>query len=239
MSRPDPKTAVLLMAHGSRRADANADLEELARRVRDRGGYAIVEVSYLELAEPSIPAGGRNCVAKGADRVLMLPYFLSAGRHVTEDLQRFQRELSAEFPRTPFELCPPLGLHPLMTQIALDRLSSSSPSDNDKRQRSIAYVESLLSMKKHKSMYLGTVTVESAVGYLNGFQGACFAAGLTSVLEQSRAVYKERGWHAGSHHPSHAMIQQGLPVEDIVDELIDIEIEAIRRASIPDQHITA
>jgi sirohydrochlorin ferrochelatase len=122
MSQPDSQTAVLLMAHGSRRADANADLEELARRIRERGGYKIVEASYLELAEPSIPQGGRNCVTKGATRVLMLPYFLSAGRHVTEDLQRFQRELNVEFPHVPFELCPPLGLHPLMTQIVLDRL---------------------------------------------------------------------------------------------------------------------
>lgn len=123
---PDPQTAVLLMAHGSRRADANADLEELARRVREQGGYAIVEVSYLEIAEPSIPAGGRHCVARGANRVLMLPYFLSAGRHVTEDLQAFQRQLATEFPTVEFELCPPLGLHPLMTQIVLDRLLDSN-----------------------------------------------------------------------------------------------------------------
>jgi sirohydrochlorin ferrochelatase len=114
------------MAHGSRRADANADLEELARRVRAQGGYTIVEVSYLELAEPSIPAGGRNCVTRGANRVLMLPYFLSAGRHVTEDLQEFQRQLAAEFPAVRFKLCPPLGLHPLMTQIVLDRLLDSN-----------------------------------------------------------------------------------------------------------------
>jgi sirohydrochlorin ferrochelatase len=122
----DPQTAVLLMAHGSRRADANADLEELARRVREQGGYALIEISYLELAEPSIPQGGRNCVARGANRVLMLPYFLSAGRHVTEDLQGFQRQLAEEFPTVAFELCPPLGLHPLMTQIVLDRLLESS-----------------------------------------------------------------------------------------------------------------
>jgi sirohydrochlorin ferrochelatase len=123
---PDPHTAVLLMAHGSRRANANADLEELARRVREQGGYAIVEVSYLELARPSIPQGGHNCVSRGATRVLMLPYFLSAGRHVTEDLQGFQEQLTTEFPDVAFELCPPLGLHPLMTQIVLDRLTETS-----------------------------------------------------------------------------------------------------------------
>lgn len=124
-THPDTRTAVLLMAHGSRRSNANADLEELAGRVREQGGYSIVEVSYLELAEPSIPDGGRRCVACGARQVLMLPFFLSAGRHVTEDLEMFRRQLSEEFPDVEFALCPPLGLHPLMTQIVLDRLTQA------------------------------------------------------------------------------------------------------------------
>ncbi|MDZ4687208.1 MAG: CbiX/SirB N-terminal domain-containing protein [Planctomycetaceae bacterium] len=122
---PDPMTAVLLIAHGSRRVEANADLEELARRVTEQGGYAIVEVSYLELATPTIADGGRRCVSRGASRVLMLPYFLSAGRHVTEHLLEHQRQLAEEFPAVAFQPCPPLGLHPLMTQIVLDRLTQS------------------------------------------------------------------------------------------------------------------
>ncbi len=52
----------------------------------------------------------------------MLPYFLSAGSHVTRDLQRFRDELQAEFPDVPFVLCPPLGLHPLMIEIVEARL---------------------------------------------------------------------------------------------------------------------
>jgi sirohydrochlorin ferrochelatase len=87
-----------------------------------RGPYRVVEVSYLELAPPSIPDGGRACVAKGAKRVLMLPYFLSAGRHVTTDLERFRAELSQEFPDVEFRLCAPLGLHPKIVDVVVDRL---------------------------------------------------------------------------------------------------------------------
>ncbi|MDA1165061.1 MAG: CbiX/SirB N-terminal domain-containing protein, partial [Planctomycetota bacterium] len=71
-------TAVLLIAHGSRRADANYDLVVIADLLRDEGEYSIVVASYLELAVPSIPDGARQCVAAGADCVLMMPYFLSA-----------------------------------------------------------------------------------------------------------------------------------------------------------------
>jgi sirohydrochlorin ferrochelatase len=117
------ETAVLLIAHGSRRADANRDLVELARRLRDQSGYQIVEIGYLELAEPTIQQGGAACVKQGARRVMLLPYFLSAGTHVTADLERFRAELATAHPQMEFRLCPPLGLHPLMTEIVQDRLA--------------------------------------------------------------------------------------------------------------------
>lgn len=115
-------TAVLLIAHGSRRAEANQDLVEVAEALRATGEYEIIVPSYLELAEPSIPVGARECVDQGASEVRMLPYFLSAGSHVTRDLERFRSELATEFPTVDFKLCPPLGLHPLMLDIVRDRL---------------------------------------------------------------------------------------------------------------------
>lgn len=121
----DPNTAVLLIAHGSRRPEANADLQHLAQQVATKGGYAIVEVSYLELTTPTIAEGGRACVQRGAADVLMLPYFLSAGVHVVQDLEAARQALREEFPQTTFRLCPPLGLHPLMVQIVLDRLQEA------------------------------------------------------------------------------------------------------------------
>jgi sirohydrochlorin ferrochelatase len=89
-----------------------------------------VEASYLEIAVPSIPEGARNCIEQGAQSVLMLPYFLSAGAHVVSDLQRFRDELAAEFPDVTFVLCPPLGLHPLMADIVLERLQAGETNSH-------------------------------------------------------------------------------------------------------------
>lgn len=119
-------SAVLLIAHGSRRAEANDDLVKLAELVSVRGLYAFVEVSYLEVTTPTILDGGRKCVTRGATRVLMLPYFLSAGVHVALDLESFRQKLADEFPNVEFVLCPHLGLHPLMADIVLDRLAADS-----------------------------------------------------------------------------------------------------------------
>ncbi len=122
MPSNESKTAVLLIAHGSRRASANDDLVQLAKLVAERGQFEIVEVSYLELAEPTIGGGGRTCIERGAHRILMLPYFLSAGVHVATDLEEHRQELAREFPQAEFVLCPHLGLHPLMAEIVLARL---------------------------------------------------------------------------------------------------------------------
>ena len=114
--------AALLIAHGSRRAAANDDLVQLAKLIRERNLFPIVEIAYLELAEPTIPTAARVCVDRGAECVRMFPYFLSAGEHVSGDLEKFRVQFGGEYPDVQFELCPPLGLHPLIVEVALERL---------------------------------------------------------------------------------------------------------------------
>ncbi len=115
-------SAILLIAHGSRRAVANADLVALAELVRTRRPEEIVEIAYLELAEPTIPQGAARCVERGATHVRMSPFFLSAGTHIAEDLTGFQTEFTAHYPSVRFQLCPPLGLHPLLVEALFERM---------------------------------------------------------------------------------------------------------------------
>ncbi len=115
------KTALLLIAHGSRQDEANADLRDVVAEIRKGGDYAVVEGAYLELAEPTIEKASARCVARGVERVVLLPYFLSAGVHVRQDLAAIRRKLAAGFPRVEFSLAEPLGPHPLLVQIVEER----------------------------------------------------------------------------------------------------------------------
>ena len=115
------RTALLLIAHGSRRAEANADLRHVAAAMLERGRYPIVEVSYLELAEPTIAEGGARCVAQGANRVILLPYFLSAGVHARDDMAEAREELAGRFPEVSFSLAEPLGRHTLLLDVVDER----------------------------------------------------------------------------------------------------------------------
>ena len=116
------RTALLLIAHGSRQEEANADLVDVAEQLRRRGGHDVVEACFLELAEPDIDEGGARCVARGAEVVVLLPYFLSAGVHVRRDLAAARRRLAERFPHVEFRLAEPLGRHPLLIDVVLDRV---------------------------------------------------------------------------------------------------------------------
>lgn len=115
------KPALLLIAHGSRYPGANADLEWVADRLRERGAYGHVQPSYLELAEPGIEAGGVICAERGASRVVMVPYFLSAGLHVREDLKAARDALASRFPEVDFQLAEPMGRHPSLVDVIDER----------------------------------------------------------------------------------------------------------------------
>ena len=80
------KTAILMMAHGSRIAEANNAARDVAAMVREMTGFEIVEVSFREMHEPNIQQGIDACVARGAGRILLMPYFLFMGAHVQHDL---------------------------------------------------------------------------------------------------------------------------------------------------------
>lgn len=121
-SPPPGRTAVLLIAHGSREPAANDDLHALAARLATSGEHPIVVACFLELAEPDIPTGAGRCVAQGATRVLMVPYFLSAGVHLRRDLTAARDELQANHNGVEFHLGPPLGPHPLLDALVAARI---------------------------------------------------------------------------------------------------------------------
>lgn len=116
------QTALLLIAHGSRVEGANEDLRQLAQRLLASSRYSIVEPCYLELADPDIDAGADICMQQGASRIIMLPYFLSAGTHVHRDLEAAQHRLLRANPGVEFLLANPIGQHPMMIEILLDRV---------------------------------------------------------------------------------------------------------------------
>ena len=119
--------AILLIAHGSRRKQANDDLIRLAELVRPRVGpdVKIVEVGFLELTEPSIPDGFAACVRRGATRVRIVPYFLSMGVHMTGDLEELRQQFARDYPDVEVNVRPPLGLDEKVVDLIVQRCTQA------------------------------------------------------------------------------------------------------------------
>ncbi|MFI4873840.1 MAG: CbiX/SirB N-terminal domain-containing protein [Blastopirellula sp. JB062] len=113
---------IVVVDHGSRRAASNDLLLDVVRLFRQTTGHAIVEAAHMELAEPSISAAFAKCVAQGASVVVVHPYFLSPGRHWSEDIPRLAAQAAAEHPGVRHLVTAPLGLHQKMAEIMSERI---------------------------------------------------------------------------------------------------------------------
>lgn len=112
---------LLLVDHGSRRAEANAQLADMAARVAALRPADLVELAHLEQAEPSIAQGLARLAQRGATRVQVLPYFLSDGRHTREDIPKHCAEAAAALPGLTVTIAPALGPHDALATLLLSR----------------------------------------------------------------------------------------------------------------------
>jgi sirohydrochlorin ferrochelatase len=119
------KTAILLMAHGSRIPEANTAVNEIAAMVKAFGGFDIVEVSFRENHPPNIQEGIDACVKQGAERILLVPYFLYMGAHVLEDLPRELDEARLRHPGVEMAMGRHLGVHKRLAKLVIDRIGES------------------------------------------------------------------------------------------------------------------
>lgn len=116
------QTGILIVGHGSRRAEANDDVRQAARSIGERGGFALVQPAFLEIEHPCVAEGFTQLVAQGAREVIVHPYFLSPGRHTRGDLPREVSEVAARHPQVAYRITEPLSAHPLVIEASIDRI---------------------------------------------------------------------------------------------------------------------
>lgn len=123
------KIGLLLVDHGSRFQEANDMLIEVAAMVKRLGVLDCVHYAHMELAEPTIRQGFAACVREGATAVVVHPYFLSPGRHSTSDIPRMVAEAAKDYPGIEFCVTEPLGVHPKIGEVVLERAGVPLPAE--------------------------------------------------------------------------------------------------------------
>lgn len=118
-------TGLVIVDHGSRRAASNAMHEEFVAEFAARAGadaYVAVAPAHMELAAPTVADAIATVVAAGAERVLVMPYFLFPGNHWERDIPALVHEAARTHPGVEFCVTAPVGLHPLMHEVVRERL---------------------------------------------------------------------------------------------------------------------
>jgi len=102
------KLGILLIDHGSRRQASNDHIHSVATMYENRlnvkknndfsGDTTIVRAAHMEICEPSIIASMRDLVTNDeVTKIVCVPFFLSPGRHATEDVPQLIEEAKEEF----------------------------------------------------------------------------------------------------------------------------------------------
>jgi sirohydrochlorin ferrochelatase len=120
----------LLVAHGSRLESSNEEIRDLAALLREMSQELTnIDCAFLEIAKPTIEQGLRRCIALGADEIVVVPYFLSSGRHVTFDIPEQIASVKKHFPEIAICVIEPIGANKNMASFLLAHMLGNAFSD--------------------------------------------------------------------------------------------------------------
>ena len=113
--------ALLLVAHGSKINGSNEEVRRLTRKLAQDSKHLfdIVECAFLEFTKPTILDGASACTLKGAKNITLLPYLLSSGRHLTEDIPVQLEKIRESYPQVQLKIAPYLGAAEEITEMLI------------------------------------------------------------------------------------------------------------------------
>lgn len=140
------KECIVMIGHGSPRQTANR-LDSIAAILHNRLHPGCrddcVRTAYLQFGEPGIDKAIDDCISQGAKKVILHPFFLSEGQHVTKDIPEMIQDARLRHPYVKFVYTEPLGIHEKLAQIAIERImDAENPSPDDIERRSFELISS-------------------------------------------------------------------------------------------------
>ncbi|OGW42228.1 MAG: hypothetical protein A2X57_01420 [Nitrospirae bacterium GWD2_57_8] len=86
----------------------------------------MVEPAYLQHAQPGLADAVEAVVRRGAERIVIVPFFMLPGAHVTADIPAHVNSMRARYPAVEFSVTGPVGAHPLMATIVAELVGKSN-----------------------------------------------------------------------------------------------------------------
>ncbi len=149
-----PPTGVIILCHGSRGERGSVEVAETLRRVSDGvkpllpPGIEVIGAA-LQFNQPTLEEAVASLAARGVERIVIMPYFLFSGRHITEHLPKLIKRLESRYPEVQFITTNTLGNDELLIARVAKRIQEATPelslnSPEDIERQSMDTVGSLL-----------------------------------------------------------------------------------------------
>ncbi len=121
---PATKTSVIVVGRGSSDPDANGDFYKLCRLLGEGRQFAWVVPSFIGISRPFFEEAAELVARSRPDRVVVIPYFLFAGR-LYEKLQAQAEAFSSRNPWIRMDVAPCLGGDVKVLQVLRERIEEA------------------------------------------------------------------------------------------------------------------
>ncbi|MEK7375581.1 MAG: CbiX/SirB N-terminal domain-containing protein [Candidatus Margulisiibacteriota bacterium] len=129
-SSKNSKAGIILLGHGSRLKKANADLNKTVLAVRKKTGMDAIVPAYLQLCQPDLEKSIKDLIANGHRTVIIVPFFLFNGNHVTRDIPHIIAKEKEKYPKVNFLYTKNLGEDTRISDIVSDITEEATQNGN-------------------------------------------------------------------------------------------------------------
>lgn len=124
--------AIIIVGHGSLEKEAG-NIEFVAANLHNmihpECKDNCVRAAYLQFLEPDLWRAIKLSVEDGAKKIIVHPYFLSSGVHVTKNIPKIIKEVEVLYPDVEFVCTEHLGVHDKLVEVVLERINESRSTD--------------------------------------------------------------------------------------------------------------
>jgi precorrin-8X/cobalt-precorrin-8 methylmutase len=119
---------IILVGHGSPKKDAN-QMEIVGGMLHEHLHPGCTEkcisTSYLQFEPPTLEETLESTLKTGPERVIIHPYFLSPGMHVTSDIPEVIKDAQSRYPDTRIIYTEPLGISEKIVSVIKERINAA------------------------------------------------------------------------------------------------------------------
>ncbi|MHC4405748.1 MAG: sirohydrochlorin chelatase [Planctomycetota bacterium] len=120
---------LILTAHGSRNSHWRASVEKLTELLQADLGRHAVAIAYMDCTPPTLAEVASDAVRAGAERIRVLPLFLTTEGHVDRNIRPLVEEVRQAHEQIEVELLPPVGHYGLFREL-LRRIAAEETEEH-------------------------------------------------------------------------------------------------------------